>query len=80
MPCAVAPDTTPWGTHAYIISAGLAERMARVGDWMLNRAKLGVNDKSAWELDGDDINSDHFLRNYYEQLISVEERQRCVPH
>ena len=47
---------------------------------MLNRAKLGNGDKSAWELDGDDINSDHFIRNYYEQLISLEERQRCVSH
>ncbi len=41
---------------------------------MLDRAKPGHGDKSAWELDGDDINSDHFIANNCEHLMPIEER------
>ena len=76
MRCIEAPSTTPRGTHAYIISAEMAERMARAADWMLKRAQQGNGDRSAWELDADDVNSDHFIRNYYDYLTPSYERHR----
>ncbi len=74
----VAPGTTPWGTHAYIISAIAAEYLLNLASWMLQRAALQNGDKSAWELDGDDIKIDHFLKNYYEHLLPARHRQRYV--
>ena len=73
-----APRTTPWGTHAYIISAVMAEQLANLGKWMIHRAALVNEDKSAWELDGDDIKIDHFIKNYYDQLLPAEHRQRYI--
>ena len=77
---AVAPREIPWGTHAYIISSDLAERLAKILEWMIQRALIERADKSTWELDGDDINSDHFIRNYYNFLTPTKERKRWVCH
>ena len=77
---AVAPPDIPWGTHAYIISADLAERLAKILEWMIQRALIERADKSTWELDGDDLNSDHFIRNYYNFLTPIKERKRWVCH
>ena len=73
---AAAPQTTPWGTHAYIISLSAAERLSNLGSWMIQRAALENDDKSAWELDGDDIKIDHFIRNYYDHLLPAKDRNR----
>lgn len=45
---------------------------------MIHRAALQNGDKSAWELDGDDIKIDHFIKNYYEHLLPARHRQRYV--
>ena len=66
----------PWGTHAYIISAGTAERMAKLGEWMMSRARKNVGNRTPWTLDGADIRIDHFVRNYYRHLVIEVERQR----
>ena len=73
---AAAPKEMPWGTHAYIIRAETAERMANLGEWMMNRARKNFGDKTPWTLDGDDIKIDHFIRNYYRNLVTEVERQR----
>jgi hypothetical protein len=70
----------PWGTHAYIITADLAERMVRLADYMLERsmkpAPVSTGPDGAphwfhttsWTLDGEDIKIDHFLNMVYEHL------------
>ena len=63
---AVAPDSVPYGTHAYIISAEMAERLSLSAVHMISRARLVIGDRSAWQLDGHDIKIDHFLRNFYQ--------------
>ena len=73
---AAAPDEMPWGTHAYIIRAETAERLANFGEWMINRARKHNGDKTPWRLDGDDIRIDHFIRNYYRNLVTEADRQR----
>lgn len=50
-----------------------------MGDFIINRAKRQVDDKTPWQLDGNDIKSDHFIRNFYEGLLPKEERLKCVP-
>lgn len=73
---AVAPPTTPYGTHAYIIEAETAERMALYGEYIVGRSKMNDGDKIPWSLDGDDIKIDHFIKNFYEKLLPKEEQHR----
>lgn len=73
---AVGPVTVPYGAHAYIISAKTAERLALLGDHLISRARRGVGQRTAWQLDGDDIKIDHFLRNYYQSLLPVTDRAK----
>ena len=74
---AAAPERLPWGTHAYIIRAETAERMANLGEWMISRARKNTKDKTPWALDGDDIKIDHFIGNFYKKLVNEVERERC---
>ena len=73
---AVAPEKTPYGTHAYIVSAELAEKLARQAKLLIDRAELNVSTRSTWELDGHDIKIDHFILNYYVHLTTYHERPR----
>ncbi len=75
---AVAPKSLPWGTHAYIIGAELAERLLLLGEYIISRSRLNNEDKSAWVLDGDDIKIDHFINNYYNRMLPKEERSKCA--
>ena len=75
---AAAPEEMPWGTHAYIISAGTAERMAKLGEWMISRAQKNIGDRTPWTLDGADISIDHYVRNFYRHLVIEAERQRSA--
>ena len=45
---------------------------------MISRAALENGDKSAWELDGDDIKIDHFIKNYYDYLLPARHRRRYL--
>ncbi len=75
---AVGLDEIPYGTHAYIISAKTAERLALLVDHMISRARKGVPERTAWQLDGDDIKVDHFLRNYYQWLLPKPDHLKCA--
>lgn len=74
----MAPATTPDGTHAYIIEAETAELMALFGEYLIDRSRLENGHKLPWQLDGDDIKIDHFIKNYYEKLLPKGSKQRCV--
>ncbi len=74
---AVAPRTAPWGTHAYVVDAETAERLALLGTHMMDRARLhAARRASAWQLDGHDIKIDHFIKNYYDSLLPQRLRSR----
>ena len=73
---AVAPEKTPYGTHAYIVSAELAERLARQAELLIDRAEMNVSTRSTWQLDAHDIKIDHFILNYYVHLTTYHERPR----
>lgn len=65
------------GTHAYIIDAETAERLALLGTHMIERAhKHAFQRASAWQLDGHDIKIDHFLKVYYDSLLPERDRSR----
>ena len=72
----VAPEKTPYGTHAYIVTDELAERLARQAGLMIERAKFNVSTRSTWQLDAHDIKIDHFILNYYVHLTTYHERPR----
>ena len=76
---AVAPEVMPWGTHAYIISAQTAERMALTAGLMVARSRLPADGfhTTAWQLDGEDIKIDHYLSLFYSELTPQADRQRC---
>ena len=76
--CAVAPEVMPWGTHAYIISAQQAERMALTAEYMIQRSRLPVDDfhTTTWQLDGEDIKIDHYLSVYYSELTPESDKHR----
>ncbi len=76
--CAAAPEVLPWGTHAYIISAAQAERMARLADLLVSRSQHPVDDMhtTTWQLDGEDVKIDHFLSLVYSNLTLSSERSR----
>ncbi len=73
-----APEVLPWGTHAYIISAAQAERMARLADLLVSRSQHPVDDMhtTTWQLDGEDVKIDHFLSLVYSNLTLSSERSR----
>ena len=77
---AVAPEEMPWGTHAYIISAQQAERMALTAELMVARSRLPFDDfhTTSWQLDGEDIKIDHYLSLFYSQLTTMADKQRCL--
>ncbi|EIE18012.1 hypothetical protein COCSUDRAFT_68433 [Coccomyxa subellipsoidea C-169] len=70
----------PWGTHAYIINARQAERMALTAELMVARARHPTDDfhTTAWQLDGEDIKIDHYLSIYYSDLTPKNDRRRWV--
>lgn len=76
---AVAPEAMPWGTHAYIISARQAERMALTAEMMVSRARHPTDHfhTTAWQLDGEDIKIDHYLSVYYSDLTPKDDKRRC---
>jgi len=76
---AVAPEVMPWGTHAYIIGARQAERMALTAELMVARSRYPTDDfhATAWQLDGEDIKIDHYLSVYYSDLTPKDDRRRC---
>ena len=78
---AAAPELLPWGTHAYVISAGQAERMARLADLLVSRSAHPVDDMhtTTWQLDGEDVKIDHFLSLVYSNLTIASERSRRAP-
>ena len=75
---AAAPELLPWGTHAYVISAAQAERMARLADLLLARSMHPVDDmhSTTWQLDGEDVKIDHFLSLVYSNLTLAADRSR----
>ena len=75
---AAAPELLPWGTHAYVISAGQAERMARLADLLVSRSAHPVDamHTTTWQLDGEDVKIDHFLSLVYSNLTIASERSR----
>lgn len=76
-PCAaVPPKTLPMGSHAYIVDALTAERLAKLGEYMMHRSMRHDGDRSSWQIDGDDIKIDHYLKNYYDYLVPKEDRSR----
>lgn len=77
---AVAPEVMPWGTHAYIIGARQAERMALTAELMVARSRHPTDDfhATAWQLDGEDIKIDHYLSVYYSDLTPKDDRRRCM--
>jgi hypothetical protein len=77
---AVAPEVMPWGTHAYIISAQQAERMALTAELMVARSRLPFDDfhTTSWQLDGEDIKIDHYLSLFYSQLTTKADKHRCL--
>lgn len=86
---AAGPEKTPWGTHAYIISAHLAERMALLAKLMVERSKMPVPSvtvqgepywfhTTSWVLDGEDMKIDHFLSLVYDSLTPRSDKSRCA--
>ena len=72
-----APSTTPWGTHAYIIEAETAERLLLLGNHFIERARRHASKRaSSWQLDGHDIKIDHFIKNYYDDLLPRRHRSK----
>ena len=72
-----APSTTPWGTHAYIIEAETAERLLLLGNHIIDRARRHASKRaSSWQLDGHDIKIDHFIKNYYDDLLPRQHRSK----
>ena len=72
-----APSTTPWGTHAYIMEAETAERLLLLGNHVIDRARRHASKRaSSWQLDGHDIKIDHFLKNYYDDLLPRRHRSK----
>jgi len=78
---AAAPELLPWGTHAYVIGAAQAERMARLADLLVARSAHPVDEMhtTTWQLDGEDIKIDHFLSLVYSNLTVAAERSRRAP-
>lgn len=70
------PKTLPMGSHAYIVDALTAERLAKLGEYMMHRSMRHDGDRSSWQIDGDDIKIDHYLKNYYDYLVPKEDRSR----
>ncbi len=78
---AAAPELLPWGTHAYVIGAAQAERMARLADLLVARSAHPVDEMhtTTWQLDGEDVKIDHFLSLVYSNLTVAAERSRRCP-
>eukprot|EP00884_Botryococcus_braunii_P010278 jgi/Botrbrau1/19251/Bobra.0073s0004.1 len=83
------PEHTPWGTHAYIISAQLAERMALLAQLMVERSRMPAPSMTvagqpywyhttSWVLDGEDMKIDHFISLVYDSLTPQSEKSRWL--
>ena len=68
----------PWGTHAYIVGATLAERMCALVEWMFERTAHPADDfhATAWQLDGEDTNLDHLINTFYTRLAPADTRRK----
>ncbi len=55
-------------------------------EYMMSRSRLpavdnatnytGHEHKTAWQLDGDDIKIDHFIKNFYKHLVPHDDRSK----